>query len=186
MMRVFVALDLPGTMPGALARLQAGLPVGRAVPEENLHLTLAFLGEVAEGRAEAVAEGLEAVRLPAVALALTGLELFGGRGSSGHGPNLLAVGAGGAGLEALHGKVMRAAREAGAVLPRRRFRPHVTIARLPRVLGPKEERRLRDFVALNGRFALPPEPAGSVSLYRSHLSHEGAQYEALASFALRV
>ncbi len=184
MMRVFVALDLPEGMVAPLLRLQAGLPLGRAVPEENLHLTLAFLGEVAEGTAEAVAEGLEAARLPAVALALTGLELFGGHRSSGHGPNLLAVGAGGAGLEALHAKVMRAAREAGAVLPRRRFRPHVTIARLPRALGPKEVGRLQAFVTLNGRFALPPEPAPTVTLYRSHLSHEGAQYEALASFAL--
>lgn len=178
-MRVFVALDLPEALLRPLTRLQAGLEVGRAVPEENLHLTLAFLGDVPEGTARAVAEGLDGLRLAPVALALRGLEIFGGRR-----PAVLAVGANGAGLDVLHAKVMRVAREAGVGLPRERFRPHVTIARFPRELGAREEKRLGEFLALNGAFAQAAEPVLAVTLYRSHLTHDGAHYEPLASFPL--
>ena len=44
-MRAFLALDLPQETRDALIRVQADLPVGRPVPCENLHLTLAFLDE---------------------------------------------------------------------------------------------------------------------------------------------
>lgn len=178
-MRVFVALDLPEPMLRPLTRLQAGLSVGRVVPEENLHLTLAFLGDVSDAVAHEVAEGLDGARLPGVTLALSGLELFGGRR-----PAVLAVGAGGAGLEALHAKVMRIAREAGVELRRERFRPHVTIARFPREMGAKDEARLGEFLQLNGAVSVPPEPALSVTLTQSHLTQEGAHYEPLASFPL--
>ena len=178
-MRAFVALDLPEALLQPLTRLQAGLSVGRTVPEENLHLTLAFLDEVSDGTAYAVVEALAAARFAPVTLALAGLELFGGRR-----PAVLAVGASGAGLDGVRAKVNRQVREAGVALARRRFRPHVTIARFGREIGPMEQARLAEFLSLNGRFALPPEPALSVSLYRSHLSQEGAVYEALASFPL--
>lgn len=178
-MRAFVALDLPDGMCRPLTRLQAGLGVGRAVPEENLHLTLAFLDEVADGVAHVVAEGLAGARLPMVELGLSGLDLFGGRR-----PSVLFVGAQGAGLDGLHDKVMRIAREAGVTLPRERFRPHVTLARFPRAMGAKDQARLGEFLSLNGTFALPPEPALAVTLYRSHLTHEVAHHEALATFPL--
>lgn len=178
-MRAFVALDLPDRMLLPLTRLQAGLGVGRAVPEENLHLTLAFLGDVTETTLQEIAETLDGAHLPGVTMALSGLTLFGGRR-----PAVLAVAATGAGLAPLHAKVMRIAREAGVDLRRERFRPHVTIARFPREMGTKDQARLGEFLSLNGAFALPPEPALSVTLTRSHLTQEGAQYEPLASFPL--
>ncbi|RME13755.1 MAG: RNA 2',3'-cyclic phosphodiesterase [Alphaproteobacteria bacterium] len=180
-MRAFVALDPPEAAREALSRLQAGLGVGRPVPEENLHLTLAFLGEISEAEARALAEGLEALArsAPAPEVELRGLDLFGGRR-----PSVLFVGAGGAGLAPLQGRVARAARMAGIDLARRRFRPHVTIARFPRDLGPTAQNRLAEFLALEGRFALPPAPWGELTLYRSHLREAGAIHEPLAQFDL--
>lgn len=178
-MRAFVALDLPEAALEAITRLQAGLAVGRVVPEENLHLTLAFLGDISEPQAADLAGVLAGLRLPAVSLTLRGLDLFGGRR-----PSVLVVMAEGEGLERLHDKVARAVREAGVTLPRERFRPHVTLARFAREISAKDQKRLGEFLALNGTFALAPMPADSLTLYRSHLREEGAIHEPLAQFDL--
>lgn len=180
-MRAFVALDLPEAALGPITRLQAGLSVGRVVPEENLHLTLAFLGDIVDSAAAELVGALEAAALTRVELALKGLDVFGGRR-----PGVLFVGAEGGGLARLHDRVVRAAREAGIALPRARFRPHVTIARLGKDMGPKDQRRFGEFLALNGTFALDPMPAETITLYRSHLRHEGAIHEPLAQFPLSL
>lgn len=179
-MRAFVALDLPEALLAPLTRLQTGLDVGRAVPEDNLHLTLAFLGDVAETRLADLALALEGLSLPPVALALHGLDLFGGRKPG----VLFAAAEDTADLIRLHDKVMQAARAAGIALGRVRFRPHVTIARLPRSLTVKDERRLAEFLNLNGAFRTPPEPATSVTLYHSHLRPEGPLHLPLATVDL--
>ena len=178
-MRAFVALDLPEALAEELARLQAGLTVGRVLPEDNLHLTLAFLGEIGEPQARDVAEALAGLRLAPVELVLGGLDLFGGRR-----PGALVIAARGAGLEHLQGKVAQAVRDAGVTLERRRFRPHVTLARLPREMTSRDRTRLGEFLALNGAVSLPPAMAESLTLYRSHLREEGAIHEPLAEFAL--
>lgn len=178
-MRAFVALDLPEALLDPVSRLQAGLTVGRLVPEENLHLTLAFLGDVEDTRAHDLAEALASQRLPKVTLELGGLDLFGGKRSS-----ALVIGADGDGLERLHAKVMRTAREVDIDLPRERFRPHVTIARFTGALTPKDQGRLADFLKLNGRFSLDPVACETITLYRSHLRNDGAIHEPLADFPL--
>ncbi|MEJ2019378.1 MAG: 2'-5' RNA ligase family protein, partial [Maritimibacter sp.] len=78
-MRAFLALDIPDDLLVPLTRLQAGLTVGRVVPEENLHLTLAFLGEISEVQAQDLAEALSLFHHPAIDLTLSGLDLFGGK-----------------------------------------------------------------------------------------------------------
>lgn len=178
-MRAFVALDLPGPLIGALTRLQAGLTVGRPVPEENLHLTLAFLGDIREEQAWALAEGLEALSAAPVPLTLRGVDL------PGRSPNLIWIGAEPAPeLIRLHDKVARLAREAGVALERRRFSPHVTLARFPRALSAQEERGIGAFLALNGAASCPPGQADTVTLYRSHLHEDGPVYEPLAEARL--
>lgn len=173
-MRAFVTLDLPEALIAPLTRLQAGLDVGRAVPEDNTHLTLAFLGEVS-------AAALSDLSLAPVELSLRGLDLFGGRKPG----VLFAAVEATPDLTHLHAKVLQAVRAAGIGMGRERFRPHVTIARLPRVLGPKHERRLADFLHLNGAFSTPPATATSVTLYESHLRPEGPLHLPLASVDLR-
>lgn len=61
-MRVFLALEPPDELRarlGALADLAQAHCGGRRVPDESLHLTLAFLGEVEAARAEALAAWLQ-------------------------------------------------------------------------------------------------------------------------------
>ena len=61
-MRAFVAVELNDAVRGKIAALQAGLPAGiKPVERENLHLTLAFLGEIDEVKAEEVKAALDAI-----------------------------------------------------------------------------------------------------------------------------
>jgi 2'-5' RNA ligase len=134
--RLFAALDLPEELRLELAARAAGLAAelgGRAVPAQNLHLTLAFLGEVpAERGAEAVA-ALEAALPPAppMRVRLGGLAARPPRARA----RLLAaelVEETGE-LEALGLRVQRALAALGlSAEPRGRFWPHVTIARFSR------------------------------------------------------
>lgn len=178
-MRAFIALDLPEEVLEPITRLQAGLPVGRKVAEENMHLTLAFLGEVSEARLGDLAGALAGVRLPAFDLTLKGLDMFGGKK-----PHVLFVAALAPELERLHDKVANAVRAAGIKLPRDRFHPHVTLARFPRDMSPKDQQSLGEFLALNGTFALPPARVTRFTLYGSQLRPEGPVHEALAEFEL--
>ncbi|MGD9861662.1 MAG: RNA 2',3'-cyclic phosphodiesterase [Pseudodonghicola sp.] len=186
-MRAFLAIELPGDVVAALLRLQAGLPVGRPVAEENLHLTLAFLGDQPEAALEALHYELEAIRAAPFRLGFSGLGAFGGDR-----PRVLFADLRpSAELTALHGQVMRALRRAEVAVPRERYHPHVTLARFgggrDRGAGPAQAQRLRDFIARYGDISAPRFPDFDVTgfgLYRSTLHPQGAQYDLLAHYAL--
>ena len=173
-MRAFVAIDLGEAMLDALEEVQAGLP-GRIVPRENLHLTLAFLGEVSEAVLRELHRGLATLELEAPELRLTGLDLFGGRK-----PKLAFAGvAPSPELDAVQRAVVRTCREAGVDLRRERFRPHVTLSRFGREISRRDAEIL---AARLGMLAIPAAPAAGVSLYRSDLRPEGPRYVPLATY----
>lgn len=177
-MRCFIALPLPDDLTGILAGLGARAPVGRPVPRENLHLTLAFLDEISEEQAWELHAELEELRAAPVPLALTGLEVLGGAVPS-------ALVATATGPEALHGQVLQAVRRAGLTLARRRFRPHVTLTRLKDRLPPEDEARLARFLSESaGPGVWQTARIDSFALYRSHLRPEGPVYEELAAYPL--
>ncbi len=174
-MRAFVAVELPGEMREALLALQAGLP-GRHVPEENLHLTLAFLGEVNEARLHDLHGVLAGLRLEAPMLRVTGRDVFEGR------KPLLAFAAlaSDPDLVAARRAVRQAAREVGIKLGRERFRPHVTLSRFGRGIDERDAARLADCLGpiagtVEGR-------AERFGLFRSELRAAGPRYELLAGY----
>jgi 2'-5' RNA ligase len=178
-MRAFVAVDLPEHVVDDLAALQEALPVGRAADPETFHLTLAFLGEIADSAAEEAHLELSRLDAPAFALRLSGVEAFGAE------PRILAAGvAATPELSGLQRKVATAVRRAGIDLPRRRFRPHVTLVRLKGRLAPWQRERLRAALAGIGGFATAPFTVRSFTLYRSVLSPDGPRHEPLADYPL--
>ena len=179
-MRAFVAIAMPEAVAAQAAHLQALLGCGRAVPEEALHLTLAFLGEITDGQAEELDAGLQAIAAPVFTLELAGLETLGGDWPGG----LVWRARPCAPLERLQRAVAGAARGAGIDLPRRRFRPHVTIARFGRGAGPAEAARLGRLMQARGDAVSGAFMVGGFTLYRSHLRAEGPIYEALADYRL--
>ncbi len=179
-MRAFLALELPEEVLDALDDVQDRIPVGRLTDMEALHLTLVFLDEITGDQAETLHDVLEGIRITPFDLQLRGLGTFGARS-----PRSLWAGvAPSEPLAALQSRLKGAAHLAGIALPRRRFRPHVTLARFPPRLASDELERLRRFL---DRFAGQTFPAMRVegfTLFRSHLGKGGAVHEALAEYPL--
>lgn len=181
-MRAFLALPLPDAAVTALERLQQEIPLGRLVPPENLHLTLLFLGERSDAALEELHFALEALRAPAFDLRLSGLDMF-DRAD----PDALHIAVTPcAALDALHMRLRAVAHGAGMTLDRARFRPHVTLARFNRGLGPDQAARLGRFLAARGDFALPAFAVTGFALVESILTKDGPVYEVLADYPLRT
>ncbi|MCA0044025.1 RNA 2',3'-cyclic phosphodiesterase [Celeribacter litoreus] len=176
-MRAFVGLPLPDDLTDRLEELAAGLRFGRAVPAENMHVTLAFLDEQPEDVLAELHAVLEEVECPAPTINIEGLGLFGGDK-----PRLLFASVEqGTALSHLREKVRTAARSAGVTLAHKRFRPHISLRRFQR-LAPTERMELDTFLAARGAFTWPAFDASEMQLVQSTLSHDGAHYDALATY----
>jgi RNA 2',3'-cyclic 3'-phosphodiesterase len=131
-MRLFFALPLPSEVKETLrplldeARKVSGGGVGFTKPEQ-LHFTLAFLGEQ-PGPEEALAAGESLREVPRFELVLSGVGAF----PSTMRPRVLWIGVtgGAAELIAAAERLQRALRERGFTLEERKFRPHLTLGRV--------------------------------------------------------
>ncbi|WP_444455620.1 RNA 2',3'-cyclic phosphodiesterase [Rhodobacter capsulatus] len=178
-MRVFLGIMVPEALWGAVASLQGELGCGRAVAEEALHLTLVFLGDVDPPELELLHEELVGISVAPVTLGLAGLDVIeGGDRTRALVLKLRPEPA----LEALQAKLAQAARRAGIDLERRRFRPHVTIARFNKGLTETQAARLGHLLESRGDVVLPEWRVTGFALLRSHLTREGAEYEVLADY----
>ena len=179
-MRVFLALDLPPGWPDALGRLQDALKVGRHIDEDDLHLTLVFLGDVSLPPLEELNLALEMLRAAPLWLRVQGLGTFGAE----HPRSLHARVAPDEALLHLQRKLATMVRSSGIALPHSRFVPHVTLARFPATMAPDDHARLGRFLQAHGDFALPPEATNSLSMIRSTLNPDGARHELLERYDL--
>ncbi len=181
-MRVFLAIDLPDAIRGELERLQEHLPVGRHVPSENLHLTLSFLGDQSDAACEDAHEALSEVHAKPLDLRLAGLGTFGKNT-----PQVIF-----AGVERceelieLERKITRKLRGAGVQFQKRRFRPHVTIARLSKTLSNNTLSHIESFLADQGDFQGSRFQVREFHFYCSTLTPDQARHEILASYDLSI
>lgn len=177
MMRLFVAIPLPEALRDRLAQMRGGLNNTRWVDVDNMHLTLRFLGEIDGREAADLDAALATIRVPAFEMELVGLGTF----ETGKKVNALWVG-----VEApeelirLQGKVETAAQRAGQPPEGRKFRPHVTLARIKGAPGPKLGTFLREF----SLFRSGPFLVDRFVLYSSKLTERGPIYREEAVYPL--
>lgn len=178
MLRLFVGIGFPPQLKLRLSLLETGLPGAKWVDPGNLHLTLRFIGEIAEDQAADVDEGLAHVRARPFTLQLAGTGVFGGNR-----PHALWVGVErDPGLALLRDKIEQALIRAGLAPEQRKFAPHVTLARLR---APPLD-TLAGFLAANARFRAEPLAVDHFSLIASYPTKAGSVYEDQADYPLNA
>lgn len=184
-MRLFVAVAIPeqaaSDLEHAVAPVRAAWPGLRWTGQDAWHITLAFLGEVTDMVTARLEPRLAraAARHPRLSLSLGGSGAFPAASRA----RVLWTGVQGErpALGALAASVAAGARRAGASADdeKRRFQPHLTLARC------REPADVRPLVAGLSGYAGSPWIAEEIYLIRSRL-HDQPRYEAVGSWPLRV
>ncbi len=180
-MRLFVALDLPWPHRQRLADLAIGLPGARWVDPENYHITLRFIGETQRHVAEEIDLALATLRGRGFDLALAGVGTINRAGNKAGRVSALWAGVErNPALEHLQNKIETALQRAGLPPERRRFLPHVTLARLDQPVEP----RLAAWVQAHNLFRAEPFHVHHFTLFSSVLAKEQPAYTAEVEYAL--
>ena len=179
-MRAFVAAILPSEAKDALERAQAAIPVGRLTPRGNLHLTLAFLDEQPAGALEELHYGLEGLGFSRFTAIYDGLDIFGGSKQQLLAARLKAE----TPLTQLHNRIRGVLRSVGLPPERRRFRPHITLARMSGNPSRADTGRLAALLSSGAKSVLEPFEVSEFALFSSTLRPDGARHEELARYSL--
>jgi RNA 2',3'-cyclic 3'-phosphodiesterase len=176
MHRLFVAIRPPEEVRDLLIDAMDDSPALRWVGDEQLHLTLRFIGEVERPVANDIAGSLNRLRTPAFDLQIASVGKFERRNGG-------ALWAGVVPKEPVSGlaaKVERAVQQMGLEPERRAFSPHITLARWNR----RNAEAVEAFLRRNSNLRSEPFRVEEFVLFESKLSRHGALYEEVATYPL--
>ena len=176
MHRLFVAIRPPEPIRDLLIDAMDDSPDFGWQNDEQLHLTLRFVGEVDRPVAEDLAAALGHVHADRFQARINDVGRFEAR----------SAGALWAGVEAkeplaaLAAKVERVCQQVGLEPEHRAFHPHITLARWKG----RRTREVADFLDRRRGLASEPWEVDAFALFESRLSRHGAHYEEVASYPL--
>ncbi|MGA7279520.1 MAG: RNA 2',3'-cyclic phosphodiesterase [Desulfocapsaceae bacterium] len=177
MIRLFVGLPIDSGLRRTLALLGCSLPGARPVPEDQIHLTLRFIGEVSGEHFNEIKTALGGLNSQPLSLTISGTGHFPPRGI----PRVVWAGVQPAGdIIILRNRVNHLLRGCGVEPEHRKFHPHVTIARLKNT----SPGRVADFLASNALLHSPPFTIDRVELLSSRLNPKGAVHTVEAIYPL--
>ena len=176
MHRLFVAIRPPEAIRDLLVDAMDDSADFRWQDDEQLHLTLRFIGEVERPTANDLADALGRIHAVPFDLHIAGVGRFEQRNS----------GTLWAGVEpkppvaALAAKVERVCQSVGLEPERRAYHPHITLARWKG----RRSREVKDYLKRAGGLSSQPFNVDRFILFESRLSRHGAHYEEVAAFPL--
>lgn len=177
MIRLFIAVPIPEEIQYQLHAMGRSLPGAKPVPEDQIHLTLRFIGEVEGSIFKDIKEGLAEIDSPAFTMAVQGVGHFPPRGK----PRVLWVGTQPTEpLIKLKRKIDSSLIDSGIGPDSRKYSPHITIARL----NNPPMQRLTSFLAGNAFLRFDDFQVDCFLLYSSKLSHKGAVHTVEAEYHL--
>jgi 2'-5' RNA ligase len=175
MPRLFTAVEIPADIGRSLALLRGGLPGARWVEPENYHVSLRFIGDIDDSLAREIAFMLGQVKRSRFDLQIEGLDSFGGNrprvviAAVSAVPELVD-------LQADHERLMQRV----GLEPERKYRPHVTLARL----RDTSSRQVADYLSTRQPFRSTSFPVSRFVLYSSRASVGGGPYVVEAEYPL--
>ena len=177
MIRLFVGIPLPANVRTLLSNLGATIPGARPVPAEQIHLTLRFIGETETGHFLDIKERLEELESRPLTTGIRGVGHFPPRGK----PRVVWAGLESAGdIIILRNRINYLLKLGGVEPERRKFHPHVTMARLK----DSHPERLAAFLQTNALLQSPPFVVDQIILYSSRLLPDGAVHYVEAAYPL--
>lgn len=174
MHRLFIAIRPPAEIRATLLSFMGGIAGARWQDEDQLHLTLRFVGNADSHQADDLAAMLGTVRFDPFAISLSGLGQFERKGRV---DTLWAGIEPREALTQLHRKIDRACIRAGFPADDRAYLPHITLARFSRAGGATET-----FLANHAGLASQPFLIDQFMLFESYLTQSGARYDIAAVF----
>ena len=205
-MRIFISIDLPEEVREEVKKIQDELPnfrenlrfsgpskfrtaptrrdtiknfevVGKKIEPENLHLTLKFLGEIDERKAEEVRRKLKEIEYNPFETNIDFIGYFDNRNSNRYSQNLI-VWLHLTNCKGLQRKVDEALKE--LFIPEKRFMSHLTIARIKKIADKKR------FVEELERLEIPKIKFNVNSFYlkESVLNAQGPKYNVIEEYKL--
>jgi len=176
MHRLFVAIRPPEPIRDMLIDAMDNSADFRWQDDEQLHITLRFIGEVERPVADDLALALGQVHAQHFTARIKSVGRFEQRNA----------GSLWAGVEprdafaSLAAKIERACQKVGLEPERRAFHPHITLARWKG----RRTREVQDFLERTSGLSSEPFNVSEFILFESHLSRHGAHYEEVASYPL--
>lgn len=176
MQRLFVAIEPPETIRSQLLSVMGGICNARWQREDQLHLTLRFIGAADRHLFADVTAALGRIHHPRFEIALDGIGQFDRRGRvdnlwvgvSPHQP-----------LKGLHNKIDQALTAVGIPPETRSYHPHITIARFGREAG-----GMIGFMADSGGVRSAPFEVNDFCLFESQPTQEGSVYTIIDRYPL--
>jgi RNA 2',3'-cyclic 3'-phosphodiesterase len=191
LLRAFIALEIPPKVQEDLYRATSNLRRGtgsliRWVPEENMHLTLKFLGDISPANVEFLTQMIrtEAEACNCFEIRLTGLGIF----PNSKRPRVIYIGIQApAELESLQHAVESGTRRLGYESEDRSFSPHLTIGRVKNALriSAADQQKIQRALEETKIDSLGTARVNSVHLYKSDLQSTGSVYTKLYSAQLK-
>ena len=184
--RVFVAIELPADVRKRIKehidRLRDANPEARASwnREENLHLTLKFLGDISVAKVEALSDAAQhaANKVSPFKLIVGGCGSFPPRSQ----PRVLWIGTGdpSGNLDELHRALEEECARKGFAHEKRPFHPHLTLARVRKPQGSRQLASLHKELGFHSEKV----SVSGIGVIRSELRTEGSNHTVVSRHKL--
>ena len=188
--RAFIAIELPDEVKGELGRIQSKLKTPgqdyvRWVDPAGIHLTLKFLGDTPQDKIKYITDAMthSVQGIQPFGLSIQGLGVFPDPKRT----QVAWVGLVGEldTLSVLYKQLEASLEKLGFAAEKRRFSPHLTLARMRNLALPAQRQAFGKLVSETGFESDKAIKVTAISLIRSQLTQKGAVYSRLNSVAFK-
>ena len=178
-MRTFISIEIPEKIKEQIVKIQNELPEfdGKKTEFENLHLTLKFLGEIDDGKAEIIKQKLREIKLKKFETEINFIGIFDNRKS---GEQKIIIWLNMTNCDKLQKEIDE--KLSGIFKKEKRFMGHLTIARVKKIKDKKK------FLEELKKIKIPKMKflVENFFLKKSVLTEEKPLYETIEKFNLEI